>query len=148
MAGNTDLFDHYASLRRAVALEASRAFKDIGLGTRQFIILWSLNRNQRMTVGDLVVAAMTDAATVSRSLVQLIKHDFVEKIQCEKDGRVWSVRLTAKGAELAPEMEKLYRGLADRCFEILKPAEREQLASLLSKVVRNLENAPLQKVGE
>jgi DNA-binding MarR family transcriptional regulator len=139
MIATTQLFDSYASLRRAVALEANRVFKDIGLGTRQFIILWSLHKNQRMTVGELVVCAMTDAATVSRSLVQLIKHGYVEKLQCEKDGRVWYVKLTAKGSQLAPEMERLYRQLADRCFAVLQPNEREVLATLLSKVVNNFD---------
>jgi DNA-binding MarR family transcriptional regulator len=141
MTGNTDLFDLYASLRRTVSIEANSALKEIGLGTRQFIILWNLNRKKKMSVGELVEAAMTDAATVSRSLVQLIKNGYVEKVQCQNDGRVWYVKLSAKGADLAPQMEKVYRKLANRCFAVLNAQEREQFGQLLGKVVGSLESA-------
>lgn len=140
MIGNTDLFDLYASLRRLVSLRANGVFKELGLGSRQFIILWSLIQNKRMSVGQLVEASMTDAATVSRSLVQLMKHGYLEKIQCENDGRVWYVQLTAKGMALAPQMEQMYDQLAHQCFAVLKTQEREQLATLLGKVVGEVGN--------
>jgi DNA-binding MarR family transcriptional regulator len=138
MVKDRDLFDMYATLRRSVALKANGIFKEIGLGSRQFIILWSLSRRHLMSVGELVEAAMTDAATVSRSLAQLEKNGYIEKVQCKKDGRVWYVKLTKKGMDLAPQMERLYARLARQCFAILKPNERTQLASLLGKVIENL----------
>lgn len=149
MVESADLLELYASLRRAMALRANEVFKEIGLGSRQFIILYSLKCKHEMTVGDLVEASMTDAATVSRSLVQLCEAGFIEKIRSPDDGRVWIVKLTKKGWTLAPKMERLFHELADRSFGVLAVEERRQLATLLAKLVCHLkEDSHLDAVVE
>jgi DNA-binding MarR family transcriptional regulator len=82
---------------------------------------------------------MTDAATISRSVGQLIKLNYVEKVKCERDGRVFFVKLTKKGAGLVPELNKVHRELAERCFSSLRSEEKRQLAALLREVVGHLD---------
>ena len=70
-----------------------------------------------MTVGDLVIASATDKSTVSRSLVQLISEGLVEKMQCERDGRVFYVQLTAKGKKLGAELKKFAKSVGKSNFQ-------------------------------
>jgi len=139
MASNQELIDLYASLRRAVSLEANAVLRETGLGLRQFIILRSLSQNAILKVSDLVELCMTDPATISRSVGQLIKLGYVEKVQCERDGRVFFVKLTKKGSGLVPEINKVHRELAERCFSTLRNDEKSQLAGLLREVIGHLD---------
>jgi DNA-binding MarR family transcriptional regulator len=139
MASNMVLLELYSSLRRAISLEASATLRNTGFGLRQFIILRTLSQYPAVPVTELVDRTMTDAGTISRSIQQLAKDGYVEKIQCKKDGRISYVKLTKKGERMAPELDRLFGCLADQCFSKLKASEREYLSEILSSVVKNLE---------
>jgi DNA-binding MarR family transcriptional regulator len=139
MANNSQLLGLYSALRRNLSLEASSSLKEIGFSLRQFLILRNLGLQGTMTMTALADACMTDAATVSRSVCQLIKAQYVQKLQCPSDGRVWRAGLTPKGEKLKPELERIHDSLADHCFSALSAGERIALANTLRKVIASLE---------
>jgi DNA-binding MarR family transcriptional regulator len=138
MASNKDLLNSYVALKRAMGIEVNSVLRETGLGLRQFIILRSLDEKGALKVSDLVDLCTADAATISRSLTQLIAAGNVEKIRCEEDGRVSYVGLTRKGRTLIPQLDLVHERLANRCFKSLNKAERDVLSSLLDKVKSQL----------
>lgn len=140
MTENQKLLVHYATLRRLFALEATSILKESGLGFRQFVIIHSLNEQEEMTLSELVDTCMTDKATVTRSVGQLISGGLVEKTQSKSDRRVWNVRLTKKGKDLIPQIDGIHRHLSDIFFGCLQKEEKTSLKILLSKLTKNLKN--------
>jgi DNA-binding MarR family transcriptional regulator len=140
MASNSELLELYSSLRRNVSLEATAFLKELGFSLRQFLILRNLGRRGPLTMTALAEHCMTDAATISRAVCQLIDQQYARKIQCRDDGRVFRAELTAKGAKLLPELDRLHGELADHCFGPLSAEEKKVLSKTLKKVVETLES--------
>jgi DNA-binding MarR family transcriptional regulator len=140
MASNSELLDLYSSLRRNIALEGSAFLREVGFSLRQFLILRNVARMSEVPMTTIAEVCMTDAATVSRSVLQLCNEGYVKKSQCQNDGRVWNVELTEKGKSLIPELDRIHAKLADHCFASLSGAENDQLEILLKKVVGSLQN--------
>jgi DNA-binding MarR family transcriptional regulator len=139
MANNSELLGLYSALRRNLSLEATSSLKEVGFSLRQFLILRNLGLQGAMTMTALADACMTDAATVSRSVCQLIKAQCVRKLRCPSDGRVWRAELTPKGEKLKPELERIHHALANHCFATLSAKEKAALADILQKVIASLE---------
>lgn len=150
MASNSELLELYSSLRRNISLEATYFLKEVGFSLRQFLILRNLGRRGPLTMTALAEHCMTDAATISRAVVQLIDQQYARKIQCRDDGRVFRAELTAKGAKLLPELDRLHGELANHCFGVLSATEKEVLSKTLKRVVDTLEGqrAPAAAVDE
>jgi MarR family transcriptional regulator, 2-MHQ and catechol-resistance regulon repressor len=145
MATNSELLDLYAHMRRLISLKANAVLRDTGFGLRQFIILRTLSQFPAVSVTELVERTMTDAGTVSRSIQQLAKCGYVEKKQCERDGRISYVQLTRKGEKIVPALDRLFDRLADHCFSALKPGDRAQFGHLLHAVIENLERVSIER---
>jgi DNA-binding MarR family transcriptional regulator len=139
MASNSELLELYSSLRRNISLEATFSLKELGFSLRQFLILRNLGRRGPLTMTILAEHCMTDAATISRSVSQLIEQQYARKLQCPEDGRVFRAELTAKGAKLLPELDRLHGELADQCFGHLSAEEKKLLTKTLKKVVEYIE---------
>lgn len=143
MASNSDLLDLYSSLRRNLSLRASSCLKELGFSLRQFLILRNLGLRGPITMTTLAEYCMTDAATISRSVCQLIEQGYARKLQCPEDGRVFRAELTAKGQKLLPELNRLNDQIADDCFGVLGAGEKSSLAKILKHVVKAMEDARL-----
>jgi len=139
MASNSELLELYSSLRRNISLEATASLKSTGFSLRQFLILRNLGRRGPLTMTTLAEHCMTDAATISRSVCQLIEQQYARKLQCPEDGRVFRAELTAKGQKLLPELDRLHGELADQCFGVLNAAEKKAWVATLKKVLDTME---------
>lgn len=138
MTENQKLLAQYAVLRRLFSLETAAVLKESQLGFRQFVILHTLIENEKRTLTELVETCMTDKATVTRSVSQLISAGLVQKFQSKRDGRVWHVELTTKGKEFVPYIDDIHRDLSDIFFGSLDPAEKQTLRMLLNKLIQSL----------
>ncbi|RZA09619.1 MAG: MarR family transcriptional regulator [Proteobacteria bacterium] len=140
MATNSQLLELYSSLRRNISLEAAFFLRETGFSLRQFLILRNLGRHGPLKMTTLADNCNTDAATISRAVVQLIDQGHAVRLQCPEDGRVFRAKLTPKGERLLPELDRLHAELAEHCFAPLKPVEKKLLSQLLGKVVESLES--------
>lgn len=99
-----------------------RAIYRIGLSQSERMS--TLAKRLRLTVGTLTL-------TIDR----LVEKDLVSRQKIERDRRVVEVRLTEKGQEVFEEIKRLRKSIAEQILTNLDEAEREELKTLLFKMV-------------
>ncbi|RYZ81336.1 MAG: MarR family transcriptional regulator [Proteobacteria bacterium] len=134
MTNNIKVLEQYGTLRRNLMLQVSGRIKDLPFGHRQMVMLRVINTNKEISLGKLAECVGTDPGTVSRSIAQMISVGWVEKEQSRNDGRLWTVRLTAKGLKQMPNIDEIYGSIADMMMGGLEESEREQFFALLTKI--------------
>jgi DNA-binding MarR family transcriptional regulator len=134
MTNNLKVLAQYGTLRRNLMLQISCRIKDLPFGHRQMIMLRRIDDAKEISLGKLAETVGTDPGTVSRSVAQMIELGWVEKEQSRNDGRLWTVRLTAKGQKQMPMIHEIYGNVADLMMKGLEDSEREQFFSLLTKI--------------
>jgi DNA-binding MarR family transcriptional regulator len=142
-SNNIKILEQYGALRRNLMLQVSCRIKDLPFGHRQMVMLKMIDKNTEISLGKLAELVGTDPGTVSRSIAQMIELGWVEKEQSRNDGRLWKVRLTAKGQKQMPIINEIYDNLATMMVDALSEDEREQLFNILSKI--NTHFAQVQK---
>ncbi|MBC7370140.1 MAG: winged helix-turn-helix transcriptional regulator [Bdellovibrionaceae bacterium] len=144
MTNNIKVLEQYGTLRRNLMLQVSGKIKDLPFGHRQMVMLRVINRTNDISLGKLAETVGTDPGTVSRSIAQMIELGWVEKEQSRNDGRLWTVRMTAKGLKQMPNIDEIYGSVADMMMGGLEDVEREQFFSLLSKINGTFGEKPAQ----
>ncbi len=92
-----------------------------------------------MTPSALSLAGLRDKTTISRMLDVIEKHDLIERIRRDGDGRSYLVRLSVKSRQLIDLARATRQPLAaDRVFDALSGAEHDLLLALLQKCRRTL----------
>jgi DNA-binding MarR family transcriptional regulator len=134
MTNNIKFLEQYGILRRNIMLQVSCRIKDLPFGHRQMVMLRTIEKNQEISLGKLAEIVGTDPGTVSRSVAQMVELGWIEKEQSRNDGRLWTVKLTAKGQKQMPIINETYTAVADLMIGGLDETERDQFFSLLSKI--------------
>jgi DNA-binding MarR family transcriptional regulator len=139
MPTSEELLEAYSTIRRLISCKATGLLKEIGLGTRQFIILRALSERGDSNVTELAELCSTDIGTASRSIEQLRKCGLLTKVQSSYDARAWTIRLTSKGRSKIPKITQIYSELSRLAFGHLSTGDRMQLSSLLKSLIEKLE---------
>jgi DNA-binding MarR family transcriptional regulator len=142
MTNNIKFLEQYGILRRNIMLQVSSRIKDLPYGHRQMVMLRVIDKHQQISLGKLAETVGTDPGTVSRSVAQMVELGWVEKEQSRNDGRLWTVRLTAKGQKQMPVISETYSAVADLMIEGLTDEEREQFFGLLTKINTSFGDSP------
>lgn len=92
-----------------------------------------------MTPSDLALVGLRDKTTISRMLDVMERHDLIERIRRDGDGRSYHVRLSVKSRQILDQARTDNELLsADRIFNALSGAEHEYLLAILQKCRRSL----------
>lgn len=92
-----------------------------------------------MTPSDLAQVGQRDKTTISRMLDVMERHDLIERIRRDGDGRSYHVRLSVKSRHILEHARSESQLLsADRIFSALSGAEHEYLLAILQKCRRSL----------
>jgi DNA-binding MarR family transcriptional regulator len=116
-----------ADLQRAGAL----SFDD-------YDVLLTLNEaeNETLRMSELAEAVLLSNSGMSRRVTALVAAGLVTRKQSERDGRVFRVKLTAKGRKALDATWKRYRPLIDDVFSrFLTEKEALVMAELLQKIL-------------
>jgi DNA-binding MarR family transcriptional regulator len=135
-------------LKRRAAIYARRSF-DIPMIEWRIITL--LPTLQPISIRELAVQALTDAAQVSRGVAQLEAKGHVRRTRSAEDNREMLVSMTARGSRLSAEMcgasllrsEQLLAGCSEREVESLNAT----LDTLIERA-RELVAGDLQEMGD
>jgi DNA-binding MarR family transcriptional regulator len=117
---------------------------DAGLSLPDFDVLVQLTdrREGKVRVADLARALNWERSRVSHHVTRMEKRGLVKREECEDDGRGAFVVLTGQGRSAieraAPGHVRTVRRLV---FDALTPDEREVMASVIDKVLDQLEGA-------
>ncbi|MDD6728109.1 MAG: MarR family transcriptional regulator [Eubacteriales bacterium] len=127
-------------LSKLIRHALNEAIAEQGLFSGQQDILFAINNNEGMTVGELSKKIDVSVATASVSVKRMEKAGFIVKKPDEKDARIIRLYPTEK-AKAAPEkiqehMDNLENTLSDG----MTAEESALLSSLLEKSIQNMLN--------
>ncbi|WP_066361446.1 MarR family winged helix-turn-helix transcriptional regulator [Herbidospora mongoliensis] len=108
-----------------------------GLGVGQHLVLKML-----AAVGPCSQQALSEELRIDRSVMvgvcdDLENHDLVRRERNPRDRRSYAVTITDTGRQRLAEAEQTIPGFLDQVFHVLSAQERDQLTTLLGKVLTN-----------
>ncbi|NQY93653.1 MAG: MarR family transcriptional regulator [Campylobacteraceae bacterium] len=81
-----------------------------------------------------------DKSTVTALINKLVKMELIEKFKHEIDSRSTMVRLTQKGLDTKPLVDKISEKLLKTTYDGFTKEERENISYLLEKIKKNFLN--------
>jgi DNA-binding MarR family transcriptional regulator len=117
-------------------------FAQADLGNGDFDVLASLRRSgapYKLTPTELAGTTMVTSGAVTKRVDRLVKQGLVERTVSATDGRGRVIALTDRGKAVQESLHPQHLANEDQLLAGLTPAERKQLASLLSKLLVSLE---------
>ena len=117
-------------------------FAEVGLGNGDFDVLATLRRAGhpfRLTAGELSASTLVTSGAVSKRVDRLETKGLVKRSVSASDARGREIQLTAKGRRLTDEVVVRHWDNEDRLLSALDATERDQLRSLLRKLLLDVE---------
>jgi DNA-binding MarR family transcriptional regulator len=133
-------------VRRAIAAELETVYAEHGLTGADFSALVTLRRlGGAVPQTELMRELGLTSGTISVRVERLVARGLAET---EPDGRVTRVRLTPAGAELFERVTPAHVATEERLLAALEPVEREQLVTLLRRLLLSFEgDGELPRLG-
>lgn len=103
-----------------------------------YFYLTSIHNMGTPNFGEVAEALHLTKPAISALVKRLSKTGLIEKVQSEEDRRVYFLKVTAKGTALIEGDNKLYAELTHIINSITGEEERQQVGSLLGRVVNEL----------
>ncbi|GGL15397.1 MarR family winged helix-turn-helix transcriptional regulator [Planomonospora parontospora] len=114
-------------------------FDEHGLEPWEFDVLATLFRADRtLCMGDLAGAAMVSSGALTNRIDRLVAKGLVTRATAEGNRRLVLVTLTETGHRLVGGLVDGHVANEDRLLDGLTPAERDELAALLRKLLGSL----------
>ena len=121
----------------------------VALPQQAMNVLRALGDREPLPVGDLARAARMDTGAVSRQIRVLEEEGLVERRSSPQHGSIVLVVATPEGKAMAHRFERVRSAQLSRALIDWSPEEREQLGSLMLRLVDDLQATPyLQTDGE
>jgi len=118
------------------------ALADVGLSFTAFTVMWVLWVWGEMETRELAVDAGITKGTLTGVLGTLERRELITRRRVADDGRLVRVRATAAGDALMASVFARFNEGEARIVAALDAAESRQLAHLLRKVLRSMEDDP------
>jgi DNA-binding MarR family transcriptional regulator len=107
------------------------------LSMRQVYYLETILRMESPTFGDVAQSLRITKPSVTAIVEKLIQKGYVEKVQSEKDRRIYHIVPTSKAVEFSRLHENTHRQMAQLFTINLNEDEIQQLAGLFQKVLQD-----------
>lgn len=114
----------------------------VALPQQAMNVLRALGDRDPIPVGDLARAARMDTGAVSRQVRVLEEEGLVERQASPQHGSIVLVSATPTGRKLAARFEQVRNAQLTRALADWSDEEREQLGSLLLRLVDDLQSTP------
>lgn len=125
-----------------------REFGDVGINTRQGIILKMLLHENGLTQRELTERLEITSSSCGELLVKLEQGGFLNRCKSPMDKRTFNVYLTESGRALAKQYKKSVVVELEEWASDLAAEEKEQLFYLLGKLSQGLEERINKDVSE
>ena len=132
-----EVLEAFVALRREVAVIRASEAKSLEFGHNQISVLYRLSLSNA-TMGELAEYALTDKASMTRTVSLLEKAGFIKRVGDEVDRRVINIELTAKGKTQARKAHEIRNAIGKTLDSTLSPTERKQLTALIQKIAEKL----------
>jgi DNA-binding MarR family transcriptional regulator len=141
MKEGTESLDIYRLLTEIFVLlddADRRILRQYDLSTRQFSLLYHLDRDQGSNINELSRDLLCDKSNTTRLVERMKQGGLVTRQRDANDRRYVSVNLTEEGARLREEAVVTHQASVSKRFEILSPEEQKALNDLLVRLRNDL----------
>lgn len=125
-------------LRRSFVRYGNERLQERGLTQGLLYFVLYIGRNPDCAQKELAGALHMDAGHTARCIAKLENEGFVRKLPDERDRRFQRLKLTEKGERVFRLCHTLSSQWDEAAHSALDEQEREQLQTLLGKVIRGL----------
>ncbi|WP_217604580.1 MarR family winged helix-turn-helix transcriptional regulator [Chitinophaga sp. GbtcB8] len=108
-------------------------------------IIYEVNEQEGITARAIKEKLQIDEGYMSRMVAKLVKQGAVKKKQSKEDKRIFALALTAKGRQIAADINRQSDEQVKNLVKHLDLKEREQLAGLIMQVKQLLEKGNAEK---
>jgi DNA-binding MarR family transcriptional regulator len=141
--GPIEVVARVGRLAQLIDGELNRVFAEYGIRRDGFDVLAALRRSgppYRLAPTELYPRLMRTSGAVANRLRRLEAAGLVQRVADPADGRRSLVELTRKGRELVDAAAPVHLANERRLLDALSPAEHDDLAALLKKLLLTLEH--------
>jgi len=110
----------------------------LGVTATQLNVLKLLEEIGALSLSELSRRIAAQNSTVTGIVDRMVEAGLVERVQSEKDRRVWQIRATDKGNAVAREARVAPWDLLRSAYGALRAGEREQLVAILRKMAAHV----------
>jgi len=108
-------------------------------------IIYEVNEQEGITARAIKEKLQIDEGYMSRMVAKLVKQGILKKNQSKVDKRIFGLALTAKGRQIAADINRQSDEQVKSLVMHLDTKEREQLAGLIIQVKQLLEKGNAEK---
>jgi len=108
-------------------------------------IIYEVNKQEGITARAIKEMLQIDEGYMSRLVAKLVKQGVVKKKQSKEDKRIFALALTAKGLQVAADINRQSDEQVKSLVSHLDLKEQEQLAGLIMQVKQLLEKGNAEK---
>lgn len=108
-------------------------------------IIYEVNEQEGITARAIKEKLQIDEGYMSRMVAKLVKQGILKKNQSKEDKRIFGLALTAKGRQIAADINRQSDEQVKSLVKHLDPREREQLTGLIMQVKQLLEKGSTEK---
>jgi DNA-binding MarR family transcriptional regulator len=141
-----DNLGYLSRLTRNVAVQTKGEFlDDMGFATGQVTLLGLISANDGVSQNDLARALLMRKSQITALIHDLVNRGLVVRTEADNDRRFNALSLTSAGMQAWRLARKRIMKHSDQLMAGLAPAEREELARLLRKLIAtNLQELDLE----
>jgi MarR family transcriptional regulator, organic hydroperoxide resistance regulator len=125
----------FVLLAKRLRLEFETRFAPLGIHAGQDRLLQELWREDGITQRELIERLSVEPPTVTGIVQRLERAGFLSREPDADNRRIQRVHLTDAGRKLEGPVRKVWRDVERRFLRDLSPAERDQLQSILTRLV-------------
>lgn len=133
-----DLHHHLPFLLRRAHFHADAVFTEVygtQVTSRQLAVLVSIGQREGLSQAQIAQEVGLDPNTCSDLVARMVGKGLLARQRSAADGRVFELKLTAQGMQVAREGAASAPAYQKRVTERLTAAQREQLAQLLRRML-------------
>jgi DNA-binding MarR family transcriptional regulator len=113
--------------RRLARLECER----VGVSPTQLNVIMLLDQIEALTCSELGRRLATQNSTVTGIVDRMVDAGLVKREQSQEDRRIWHIRLTERGSQIARQVDVAPWAILRRAINAMEPSEQKQLFKLL-----------------
>ena len=136
------------SLMKSMRFAGHILYHHFSIKESQTKVLFLLYKFNSMTQNDLMKYLDIKSGSLSELVTKLEKNQLITKVKSDEDKRKILLRLTPKGEEIAKGFEVIRENNADLLFKELTKEEKEQLQTILNKIIPYWKEVVKQKMEE
>lgn len=132
-------FQQTANMMRRYLHQAGREADGGAMLQGQGRLLRILSEKQGISQKELAEKMHIRPASLSELITKLETKGYVVRVQNQDDKRVYNIRLTPVGSELARQLAQAKTGYGRDIFSVLNETEAKQLTAILDKLAHAIE---------